>query len=82
MVTPQGGGAAHWTREILAELSVPRDVVLQLFDDEFLLGDDLLDDITNGDHANHIIGLDHREMADALIGIRAIHAPTVWVAWI
>src|SRR5256885_5600892 len=40
--------------------SVPaRDVVLQLLDDELLLGDDVLDQVSDGDQAQQLAALVH-----------------------
>lgn len=41
----------------------PRDVVLKLFDDEFLLGDDVFHQVSDGDEADQLAAVHDGQMA-------------------
>src|SRR5579859_555154 len=43
------------------------DITFQLLDDEFLLGKHFLHDIADGNHADHLLVLQHRQVADAFV---------------
>src|SRR5712692_489620 len=47
---------------------LPRDVVLQLLDGLFLLGDDPLHQVANRDHSHYMLAFHDRQMAYAVVG--------------
>ncbi len=49
-------------------LSAGRDVILKLFDDKFLMGDDSFNDITNRNNPDKFILIEHWKMANTFIG--------------
>ncbi len=49
------------------------DVALQLFQLQLLVGDDRLDQVADGNHADNLPALDHRQVADAPLG-HQLHA--------
>ena len=59
-----GAGAAPARRS----LSLPRNVVLQLLDDELLLGDDVLHKVADRDEADQLAAVHDRQVAQPVLG--------------
>ena len=66
--TPTGKSLCGSGGDTSPPLLVSGNIILKLFDDELLLGDDRFDYITDRDYTQQLVASIDRQMADALFG--------------